>query len=276
MEKRKIKGSKNLKNVPNDVKNSLNKGKSSASNLMESLSINHETLVRNVLNDLNLEYYINPCLKSIHELKNKSSLQCTKVVGKTLLNESNEKKDEKVFELINKHHSDTVRSWATFFIGFDDNLDIEEKLEKIKKIAVDEHFGVRENAWLAVRHSIEENLDKSIEILSEWTIEDNHYLRRFASESTRPRGVWTKHITKLKENPEIGLSILEPLKSDRSRYVQNSVGNWLNDASKTNPDWVKKICKKWKDESNTPETERIIKRGMRTINKASSKLVKNK
>jgi len=57
------------------------------------------------------------------------------------------------------------------------------------------------------------------------------------------------------------------MKSDKSKYVQDSVGNWLNVASKTQPEFVKSICEKWKDESPTKETAYIIKKALRTIEK---------
>ncbi len=70
-------------------------------------------------------------------------------------------------------------------------------------------------------------------------------------------------------HPEIekAIEILEALKSDTSKYVKDAVGNWLNDASKTRPDWVLKICKKWGENSQSKDTKYIIKKALRTINK---------
>ncbi|MDR2967786.1 MAG: DNA alkylation repair protein [Methanobacteriaceae archaeon] len=118
-----------------------------------------------------------------------------------------------------------------------------EKFEAIKPFANDEHFAIREKAWFVMRGAILENLEESIAILSKWSEEEDPNLRCFASEATRPRGVWTKHINELKESLELALSILEPLKSYKEKYVQDSVGNWLNDASKTKPEWVENLCK---------------------------------
>ncbi|MEG2103335.1 MAG: DNA alkylation repair protein, partial [Flavobacterium sp.] len=152
-------------------------------------------------------------------------------------------------------------------IGKNQTLNITQKLEKIQRFSGDKHFGVREICWLAIRSNISKDLVKSIEILSGWTNHADENVRRFASEATRPRGVWCEHIEELKQNPELGLAILEPMKSDTSKYVQDSVGNWLNDASKTQPEFVKSLCEQWKNGSPTKETAYIIKKALRTIEK---------
>ena len=118
-----------------------------------------------------------------------------------------------------------------------------------------------------MRSKITGNLKESLHILSRWARHEDENIRRFATESTRPRGVWCEHIGTLKEHPELALSILDQLKADPSRYVQDSVGNWLNDASKSKPDFVKQLCRRWEKESPGKATAYIIKKALRTINK---------
>jgi 3-methyladenine DNA glycosylase AlkC len=92
-------------------------------------------------------------------------------------------------------------------------------------------------------------------------------IRRFSVEVSRPRSVWGAHAAALKENPNRAISIIENVRSDESRYVQLAAGNWLNDASKTQPDWVLAVCTRWVRDGN-PFSHRIVKRGLRTIGSA--------
>jgi 3-methyladenine DNA glycosylase AlkC len=70
----------------------------------------------------------------------------------------------------------------------------------------------------------------------------------------------------LKQNPAIALPVLEALKCDLSRYVQNSVANWLDDTAKTCPLFVKELFTRWETESKSKETIYIVKRAVRNLN----------
>lgn len=170
-----------------------------------------------------------------------------------------------IAETLRSHPSDTVRGWACFVIAADESLTLSNRLDLMKPLADGRHFGVREWAWMAVRTDIAQDIGNAISELTVWTKEPSERLRRFASEATRPRGVWCKHIDALKQAPELGLPILEPLRADPSAYVQDSVGNWLNDASKTQALWVRNHCDRWLHESSNPITARICKRALRSL-----------
>jgi 3-methyladenine DNA glycosylase AlkC len=161
--------------------------------------------------------------------------------------------------------SDTARGWGAMAVGAAEDLDLEQRLALIRPFADDPHFAVREWAWLSLRSRVGTEVKRSIAELIPWTAEDSPRLRRFASEVTRPRGVWSVHIALLKAEPSLGLPLLEPLRTDPSRYVQDSVANWLNDASKSRPEWVKETCDSWLADVGGTSTARICRRGCRSL-----------
>jgi len=267
MAEQKRKGARTIKDIPKDILEQLNRGEIECANLVEFLAIDRLVLLRNILEKHNRMQYFSPVCKMVEKIEKPTSISIGYTVAVGLGKQVFANNDDDFLAKLANETSDFVRSWAAEITGGKSDLKIADALKKIKPFAADRHFNVRESAWAAVRHHIVQKPKEAIEILSKWVLDNDENIRRFASEATRPRGVWCEHIKELKENPELGLPIVEPLKSDSSRYVQNSVANWLNDASKTQPEFVKKLCKRWEKESDTKETAYTIKRALRTINK---------
>lgn len=159
------------------------------------------------------------------------------------------------------HGSDTVRGWAAYAVGLMPHLTLAERLVMIRPLADDPHFGVREWAWLGIRAHVVAAPQAALTLLAPWTAEPSPFLRRFASEATRPRGVWCSHIGTLRADPTPGMAVLEPLKADAERYVQDSVANWLNDAAKDHPDWVREVCARWTGQA----VPYVLKRAQRNL-----------
>lgn len=263
----KRKGARSIKDIPTDILIQLNKGEIETENLTEWLAVDQKSLLENLLKQNGRSEYLQPILKKVDQLKKKTVNTINEAIGLGMLDSALKNQDEEFLLKLSTHRADLVRCWAAYAIGRNNAFSIKEKLKKIQSFAADSHFGVREICWMTVRPDISKNLKESLSILSEWTKHEDENIRRFASESTRPRGVWCEHIDELKQNPGLGLEILEPLRSDSSKYVQDSVSNWLNDASKSQPEFVVEICDEWLRESNTKETQYIIKKALRTIRK---------
>ncbi|WP_256107910.1 DNA alkylation repair protein [Streptomyces sp. ODS05-4] len=171
-----------------------------------------------------------------------------------------------VFHQLAAHPSDTVRGWAAYVLAATPDLDLALRFDRIRPLAEDPHFTVREWAWLALREHVAADLGPATELLTPWSREPSPSLRRFAVEITRPRGVWARHIRELTDHPERGLPVIDPLRADTSRYVQDSVANWLNDAAKTRPEWVRDTCARWlAAHPDSADTRRICRRAQRSL-----------
>lgn len=164
------------------------------------------------------------------------------------------------------HASDTVRIWSAMMVGLGSKRPLQVRLDQLRPFAADPHFGVREYAWMAFRPHLAAQLPEGLLLLEAEAGSADERLRRFASEVSRPRGVWCSHIQVLRQDPAQARPLLDRLKADPSRYVQTSVANWINDASKDQPAWVRALAAAWEGEPH-PATQWILAHGLRTLRK---------
>lgn len=233
--------------VPPDVLERLNLGLDQTVNLSETLAMDSEVLWANVFPEIPVPPGFNAA-----KVNPKLALAGAALAASPRL------------DALVDHLSDMVRGWACAGMVHR-AVDLPAAIADLEPLANDHHFGVREWAWLALRPLVVAEPIRAVGILTEWSFRPEENLRRFASEATRPRGVWCAHISELKAEPWLGLPLLEPMKSDPSRYVQNSVANWLNDAAKSQPEWVRSVCARWSEECPARETAYIVKRAMRSL-----------
>jgi 3-methyladenine DNA glycosylase AlkC len=249
-------GARRMSEIPPVVLARLNRGEIEARTLVEGLSIDFGALLRAAVPQIS-----RAATESMNAARGEGITQRMQLAGRLLFEHFG---STGYFQLA-RHRADTVRGWAAYLLGTSPDFSVGERLQLIRPLANDRNSGVREWAWLALRPHIAANIELAVDLLEPWTVSASPFLRRFATESTRPRGVWCAKIGTLLARPEIGLPLLEPLHSDPHRYVQDSVANWLNDVAKTNPGWVRKLCDRWRRTSPSEATARICRRALRSL-----------
>lgn len=119
------------------------------------------------------------------------------------------------------------------------------------------------SAEFAVRAFLLRDEPRMLDQMYAWSKHENEHVRRLASEGCRPQLPWGQVLVSFKNDPTPIIPILEQLKNDPSVYVRKSVANNLNDISKTHPDMVLGIARKWR--GVTDATDWIIRHGCRTL-----------
>jgi 3-methyladenine DNA glycosylase AlkC len=254
--------------IPADVLQALSEGRIESISLAEWYAIDYRVLLQTVLPQVGLAEDVEKADALYKKFADEKGITRIKSVGRLLhgLTKNRPDRDE-ILDKLAAHTSDAVRAWAAWMIAADDDLSLDKRLETAKRFATDRAISVRENAWDSFRRHVIADLDRGLQLLEPWVHDEDKNIRRCAVEGTRPRGVTTVHIVALKKDPELALRLIEPVRSDPSRYVQNAVANWLNDASKDAPEWVVDLTDQWSEESPTKETSYIVNRALRTLRK---------
>jgi 3-methyladenine DNA glycosylase AlkC len=263
------KGAPTIARIPREVLEALNDGLIPTANLNEFLALDLPRFARNVAGHIGVEADHERLSDTLGMLEAFSKIKRHEHVARALFDMAEPRADrDRIANALATHPSDIARSWAAQWLMFA-RMTLAEKLVSVRRFAADPHFGVREIAWMAVRDEVAGDVDAAVKLLRPWVRDADANIRRFASELTRPRGVWCAQIDLLKREPWRAIELLEPLKSDASLYVRNSVANWLNDASKTQPEWVEDVCARWERKSRTAETTYIVRRARRSMKDAT-------
>lgn len=125
------------------------------------------------------------------------------------------------------------------------------------------YFTTFGSSEFAIRYFLRSDLKRSLERMHDWTRDENHHVRRLASEGSRPRLPWSFRLEAVQADPQLAAGILDRLKADESLYVRKSVANHLNDVTKVHPEWVLDTIEGWSLENK--HTAWIAKHALRSL-----------
>ena len=142
---------------------------------------------------------------------------------------------KKQLDILKKVSSSFISFPSMFFQDFVEVYGLDDFENSIKALEV---FTIDSSSEFAIRAFILKYEDKTMDQMMLWAKSSNEHLRRLACEGCRPRLPWGVALSSFKKDPSKVLRIIEVLKYDKSKYVQKSVANNLNDISKDNSNLV--------------------------------------
>lgn len=232
------------KDMSEERKHLIDQGRIETRNLAECLAVDQRILAGRVAETLDpdLGEALRNAAETSHSLGiSKKVATIGLALGQWLASAPDKLREPTRVQMLT-HPSDTVRGWAAYANAWTmRDAGSAMALESQLGFATDSHFGVREWAWLALRPLLTGDVEASLALLRAHSSSADPLVRRFAVEILRPRGVWCEHIARLKAEPHLAEALLVPLLAEADKYPQDSVANWLNDASKTRPDWVREL-----------------------------------
>lgn len=188
------KGAARIALIPPEVRQALNAGRIPTVNLNEFLALDLPLLTRNVARDIGLDARAERLQDTFAMLPAFAPVKRHLHVARALYDLTEPRADrDRIAHALATHPSDVARGWAAQWIAFS-SLTLADKLASAWRFAADPHFGVRELAWMAVRDEIAGDVDEAVRLLQSWAVHPDPNIRRFASEATRPRGVWCASI----------------------------------------------------------------------------------
>lgn len=137
-----------------------------------------------------------------------------------------------------------------------------------------EEITKRNTGEYTIRPFIETYPEKTLSVMEGWSKNSNPHIRRLSCEGCRPRLPWAKKLDRFISNPQAIIPILNNLKDDKSKYVQKSVANSINDILKDNRKIGMQIIEDWKQGNISKERKWIIKHSLRNLLKDENEWAK--
>jgi 3-methyladenine DNA glycosylase AlkC len=103
----------------------------------------------------------------------------------------------------------------------------------------------RFTAEFSLRVFLQQEQQRTLAQLLQWTRDPDPHVRRLCSEGSRPRLPWAERIPAFVTDPRPTLPLLEALKDDPDLYVRRSVANHLGDIAKDHPELAFEVCARW-------------------------------
>lgn len=116
----------------------------------------------------------------------------------------------------------------------------------------------------AIRPFLDRHLEQTWRSLVVWRNDQHEAVRRLVSEGTRPLLPWGPRVAVLTEQPQRGLELIAPLRTDPSETVRRSVANHLNDVAKLDPGLVTTTLNAWLAGADPPD-DQVVRQGLRTL-----------
>ncbi|MBL8899625.1 MAG: DNA alkylation repair protein [Planctomycetes bacterium] len=257
------KGASRMADIPAAILRELEAGRMETATLVEWLAIDVRKLAHALAEAVDFGGARAAWLADVEAAAELGVAKRNRAIGVALHRATQRKK--RAFEACARHTSDMVRAWAAYASPLGDGRPFADRLAAVQRFAADGSMATRESAWDAWRPFLAEDVPAHLPELAPWVRNADANIRRCAIEGSRPRGVWTAQLRPLVERPELAADLLEVVRADPARYVQLSVGNWLNDAGKSRPEWVRELTSRWSRESKHPATAFLVKRALRNL-----------
>ncbi|AMT89448.1 MULTISPECIES: DNA alkylation repair protein [Pseudomonas] len=164
---------------------------------------------------------------------------------------------EVLFELAPRLNSGFVSMCLPHYVASYGGHAFDTSMDALKYFTT---FGSSE---FAIRYFLRTDLERSLEQMHDWTQDENHHVRRLASEGSRPRLPWSFRLEAVQADPLLAAGILNRLKADESLYVRKSVANHLNDVTKVHPEWALDTIEGWSLDNK--HTAWIAKHALRSL-----------